>query len=485
MAPGTSNVVLGTVQDITQQRATERRIRELAYTDKLTGLASRAYFYKHTEDIIRAARRRHERFALLYLDLDGFKDINDSLGHDMGDELLRTVSQRLQSSLRDTDFIARLSGDEFCILVDNVRDQYDAAEVAERCLDETNRPVWLGKQQVRARCSIGIAYYPEDGTDLQSLLKAADSAMYAAKEEGRHRYAFYRPELTQRVERRLQIEQELRLAIERDELILHYQPQVELSSGRLAGVEALVRWKHPDMGLIPPGEFIAVAERIGIISSLGEWVLNKACEQLSRWLAMGLPELRMAVNISPLHFRNPALLDTVTRVLETTGIPPELLELEVTESVVQTTGNDFEMFERLRELGVKIAIDDFGTGYSSLASLRALPIDCLKIDRLFISDMLDDGRAAVLLGTIVNVAHALGHVVVAEGVEEVAQLQVLQGIECDIVQGFFFSRPVPAKALPEIVRDGFPGVAAKGQENHDVVAAETPTSGAGSRTPSS
>jgi len=231
----------------------------LAYTDKLTGLASRAYFYKHTEDIIRAARRRHERFALLYLDLDGFKDINDSLGHDMGDELLRTVSQRLQSSLRDTDFIARLSGDEFCILVDNVRDQYDAAEVAERCLDETNRPVWLGKQQVRARCSIGIAYYPEDGTDLQSLLKAADSAMYAAKEEGRHRYAFYRPELTQRVERRLQIEQELRLAIERDELILHYQPQVELSSGRLAGVEALVRWKHPDMGLIPPGEFIAVA----------------------------------------------------------------------------------------------------------------------------------------------------------------------------------------------------------------------------------
>ena len=461
MAPDSMHVVLGTVQDITQQRATDQHIRQLAYTDKLTGLASRAYFYKHLEDLIKAASRRDEQFAVLYLDLDGFKDINDSLGHDMGDELLKIVAERLQGALRDTDFIARLSGDEFCILVDNVNDQYDAAEVAARCLEETNRSVMLGKREVRPRCSIGIAHFPEDGQDLQSLLKAADSAMYAAKEDGKHRYAFYCKEMTLEVERRLQMEQDLRMAIDREQFVLHYQPQVDVSSGRIVAVEALVRWRHPEMGLIPPGEFIEVAERIGMIHSLGSWVLGQACSQLQQWRSMGMESLRMAVNISPLHFLDAGLLDVVARVLDETGIPPQCLELEITESVVQTSRESFDSFQRLRNLGVAIAIDDFGTGYSSLASLKSLPVDCLKIDRLFVTDLLADDKASVLLGTIVNVAHALGHRVVGEGVEERAQLDVLKSVGCDLAQGYYLSRPVEPGQIPGLVesfRHGHLGV---------------------------
>jgi len=443
-------VLLGTVLDVTQQRSTERRIRQLAYSDELTGLASRVYFYKHLEDVIKVAQRRAERFALLYLDLDGFKDVNDSLGHDIGDELLKIVAQRLQTVLRETDFVARLSGDEFCILVDNVNDQYAAADVASRCLQETNQPVTLETHELRPRCSIGIAHFPEDGEDLQTLLKAADSAMYAAKEEGKHRYAFYQPALTEQAEQRLRMEQDLRLAIAREQLELHYQPQIELRTGRLVGVEALVRWRHPRLGLVSPGEFIGVAERIGLIQGLGDWVLREACDQAMQWHGLGLPPLRVAVNISPLHFQDPALLESVAEVLHRTGLAPADLELEITESVVQTTGDNFRMFQRLRELGVKIAIDDFGTGYSSLASLKSLPVDCLKIDRLFIIDMLSDPNASILLGTIVGAAHALGLLVVAEGVEEQDQVKALGGIGCDLIQGYYFSRPVPPEEIPEL-----------------------------------
>ena len=269
-----SHIVLGTVQDITVQRESEKKIRQLAYSDELTGLASRAYFHQHLEDVIRASHRRSERFALLFIDLDGFKDVNDSLGHDAGDTLLKAIAKRLQGLVRDTDFVARLSGDEFCILVDNISDQYGAAYVADRCLEVMNEPVDLGQQNVRPRCSIGIAYYPDDGEDSKSLLKAADSAMYAAKEGGKHRYVYYQPEFTAKAEDRLRIEQDLRQTIDNDELELHYQPQVDLASGRMTGVEALIRWNHPTRGLLPPGEFIDVAERIGFIKPLGQWVLQ-------------------------------------------------------------------------------------------------------------------------------------------------------------------------------------------------------------------
>ncbi len=450
-----SHIALGTVQDITQQRSSERRIRQLAYQDELTGLASRAYFYKHTDDVIKTAQRREECFALLYLDLDGFKDVNDSLGHDIGDRLLQAVAQRVQTVLREADFVARLSGDEFCILVNNITDEYSSADVADRCLREINQPVDLGVQLIRPRCSIGIAHYPQDGTTLQSLLKAADSAMYAAKADGKHRYAFYQPELTTQAEQRLEMEQQLRQAIEKGELELHYQPQVALNNGRLVGVEALVRWRHATRGLVPPDEFIGVAERIGLIKPLGEWVLQSACKQAAKWRDMGLPTFRMAVNISPIHFQDPDILVAVAKVLQESGCDPANLELEITESVVQTTGENMTMFARLREMGVQIAIDDFGTGYSSLASLKYLPIDCLKVDRLFITDMLKDPDSSIIMGTIVSVAHALGHSVVAEGVETREQLKVLNGIGCDMAQGYYFSHPVPADQIPALVETNF------------------------------
>ncbi|MEN8167625.1 MAG: EAL domain-containing protein, partial [Pseudomonadota bacterium] len=450
-----NHIALGTVQDITQQRSSERRIRQLAYSDELTGLASRAYFYKHTKDVIKTAQRREECFALLYLDLDGFKDVNDSLGHDIGDRLLQAVAQRVQTVLREADFVARLSGDEFCILVNNITDEYSSADVADRCLREINQPVDLGVQLIRPRCSIGIAHYPQDGITLQSLLKAADSAMYAAKADGKHRYAFYQPELTTQAEKRLEMEQQLRQAIEKGELELHYQPQVALNNGRLVGVEALVRWRHATRGLVPPDEFIGVAERIGLIKPLGDWVLQSACKQAAEWRDMGLPAFRIAVNISPIHFQDPDILVAVAKVLQESGCDPTNLELEITESVVQTTGDNMLMFGRLREMGVQIAIDDFGTGYSSLASLKYLPIDCLKVDRLFITDMLKDPDSSIIMGTIVSVAHALGHSVVAEGVETREQLKVLNGIGCDMAQGYYFSRPVPAEQIPILVETNF------------------------------
>ena len=449
------NIVLGTIQDITEQRDSEQRIRQLAYFDELTGIASRAYFYQHIESQIKSAIRRNEKFSLLFLDLDGFKDINDTLGHDTGDKLLITIAQRLQDLMRDSDFVARLSGDEFCIFIDNIHDQFDAATLADRCLDEINQPVMLGEQTIHPRCSIGIARYPEDGTTLQTLLKSADSAMYSAKEQGRHCYAFYHPALTAQAEVRLQMEQDLRLAIERDEMELYYQPQVELATGLMSGVEALIRWHHPEKGLISPADFIPLAERIGLINLIGNWALKTACKQAVQWHESGIGELKMSVNISPIHFQDPSLIPFIKEVLKETGMLASELELEITESVVQTTGTNVDTFEQLRKMGLKIAIDDFGTGYSSLASLKYLPIDCLKIDRTFIIDMLKDTNTSILLGTIINVAHALGHTVVAEGVEEYEQVMALNGIGCELIQGYYFSRPVTADQIPALAHYDF------------------------------
>jgi diguanylate cyclase (GGDEF)-like protein len=445
-----ANIILGTVQDVTQQRKTEHQVRQLAYSDTLTGLASRAYFYKHLEDVIKVAHRRDDHFSLLFLDLDGFKDVNDSLGHSIGDELLKVIAERLKNAIREIDFISRLSGDEFCILVDDVNDQYDAADVASRCLEQINLPVILSDQEIRPRCSIGISHFPEDGEDLQTLLKAADSAMYAAKEQGKHRYAFYQQSLTTQAEQRLSMEQELRLAIQRNQFELHYQPQIDIKSGRMIGVEALIRWNNPLMGLMPPSNFIGAAERIGVIKLLGEWVLKTACTQLAQWQKQGLPNFRMAVNISPLHFNDPILLDTITNILNDTGLKPEFLELEITESVMQTSHGNNLMFDELRKLGIKVAIDDFGTGYSSLASLKLLSIDYLKIDRLFIVDLLTSNDSVILLESIINMAHGLKLCVVAEGVEHEAESELLKKINCDIIQGYLYSRPVPYDKIPAL-----------------------------------
>ncbi|MGB0721578.1 MAG: EAL domain-containing protein [Gammaproteobacteria bacterium] len=454
----------GTVQDVTHQREAETTIRNLAFRDTLTGLASRAYFQNHLTSRVKGAARRGEQLGLLYMDLDGFKDINDSLGHDVGDSLLTTVAARIQEQMRGSDVAARLGGDEFCVLLDPITDGYDAANIAERLLEVINAPVQLGKQQVNPRLSIGIAQYPTDGEEPTTLLKAADSAMYAAKQSGKHRYAFYEPTMTTSAEHRLQLEHDLRLSIERDELTLVYQPQVNLTDHGITGVEALVRWNHPTLGTIPPNEFIGLAERIGFIDALGEWVMRTACTQLVEWMDAGMPRMRMAVNIAPSHFQNPRFCATVAAILEETGCPPGQLELEVTESVFEARDQCVSVFETLHGMGVKIAVDDFGAGYSSLSSLKHIPLDYLKIDRLFVRDMLSDTNSATLTGTMVGLGHALGCEVVAEGAEELAQIQALHGMDCDVVQGYFFSPPVKPEEIPKMANrsygpdhDGSPG----------------------------
>ena len=445
------DTVLGTVQDVTQQKAAEEQIRQLAYFDSLTGIPSRNAFRLRLEDAIKTAHRRDQSFALLFLDLDGFKDVNDTLGHDAGDELLVTIAQRLKAALRDSDFVARLGGDEFCILMDNLSSEFNAANLANRCLKGLAQEATVKQHALHPHVSIGIAIYPQDGDTGETLLKAADSAMYAAKQDGKHCYAFYCPEMTAEAELRLKLEQQLQQALESGDFQLHYQPQVSATTGKVIAVEALVRWCHPDRGLVPPGEFIATIERIGMVSMLGNWVLRNACQQAARWRQAGLPATRMAVNISPLQFKDPSIVENVRAALAESGMPPQMLELEVTESVVQTTDQNIAIFRDLKALGVNIAIDDFGTGYSCLGSLKHLPIDCVKVDRVFIQDLLDNPSDTIFLGTIIELAHSLHMTVIAEGAESFPQVEILKNLKCDIVQGFYFSHPVQADHIPELL----------------------------------
>lgn len=441
--------------DITDIRESEKQIRRLAYYDNLTGLASRAHFLQRLDEAIKTARRRKQKFALFFLDLDGFKDINDTLGLEAGDELLKIVGKRLHTVLREIDFAARLGGDEFCIIMEEITDAYDAAQVADRCLEVVREQVVIAGRKLAPRISIGITLFPDDGQEQEQLLRAADSAMYAAKQAGKHQYAFYTPDLTALAEQRLSLENDLRQAIEMEQFELHYQPQVSMNSGRVTAVEALIRWRHPERGLVQPGEFIEVAERIGLISELGEWVLRTACRQLVAWRQAGVPPIRVAVNISSTHFQQEEIVHTVKTLLEETSLEPAALELEITEAVVQATEQSIETFRRLKALGVTIAIDDFGTGYSSLGSLKHLPIDCLKVDRVFIKDVLTDQSDSAIIATVIAMGQVMGLSVVAEGVETFEQVKYLYGIGCDSVQGFYFSKPVPADRIPELVATDF------------------------------
>ena len=428
----------------------QKRIRELAYTDELTGLASRARFYQHLEELIKTSGRHHHRFGLLYIDLDDFKGVNDSLGHDAGDLLLKTIAKRLQSTCREIDFVARLSGDEFCILAEEIDDSY-VVNIVQRCLDAISQPIEISARKLTPACSIGIAHYPNDGEDLTTLLKAADTSLYAAKENGKNQYAFYKPELTRKAEYRFQVEQYLRDAIEKQQLTLVYQPQVNVNTGKIIGVEALSRWRHPLLGQVPPVDFIATAERIGMIKPLTEWVLSTACSQAVAWKKEGFPALRMAVNISPSHFLDKEIVPLVKRTLYETGMAPTELELEVTESVVQTDRRNLSIFQDLKDLRVLLAIDDFGTGYSSFASLKHLKVDCLKIDKYFVDDMLVDEKALILISSMVEMAHKLGYGIIAEGVETSEQLNNLKKLGCGTAQGYLFSKPVNANTISKLL----------------------------------
>ncbi|MEW7972676.1 MAG: EAL domain-containing protein [Candidatus Thiodiazotropha endolucinida] len=429
----------------------QKRIRELAYKDELTGLASRVRFYQQLEESIKLSDRSGRRFALLYVDLDDFKGVNDSLGHDAGDLLLKDIAKCLKSVSREIDFVARLSGDEFCIIVKDVDDDYAAAHVAQRCLDMISEPIELSARKFTPSCSIGIAHYPDDGEDLSTMLKAADTSLYSAKEHGKNQYAFYRPELTHRAEHRFRVEQALREAVEKQQLSLVYQPQIMMQTGEIIGVEALSRWNHPQLGQVPPTEFIATAERIGMIKPLTEWVLRTACNHAVACRKAGLPAVRMAVNISPNHFLDKDFVSLINRVIEETGMIPTELELEVTENVVQTNPENLNVFRELKDLGVLIAIDDFGVGYSSFASLKHLTADYLKIDRHFVNDMLSDDETQLLIASMIDLGHKLQHRIIAEGVETADQFDVLNNLGCDTAQGYLFSKPVDADEIRQIL----------------------------------
>lgn len=436
---------------VMERDQSQKRIRELAFFDELTGLASRAHFYQHVEELIESARRSKREFGLLYVDLDDFKDINDSLGHDAGDSLLCDIAARLKNISRASDFVARLGGDEFCVVVQDAEDTVTVAAVAERCLGVMKRPVALSTRKITLGCSIGISLFPNDGSDVASLLKAADASLYAAKESGKNRFAFFEPEFTKKAEYRFRVEHNLRDAVETHQLSLVYQPQVALDTGRIVGVEALARWYNPQLGEVPPAEFIPVSERIGEIKPLTHWALSAACSQAVSWRSMGIEGLRMSVNVSPLLFLEDDLVALVRRVIEETGIEPNELQLEVTESVVQTDPDNLSVFDELKELGILLAIDDFGAGYSSFKSLKHLAVDCLKIDRYFINDMLLDHESQILARSMIEIGHRLGHEIVAEGVETAEQATVLQRLGCEMVQGYLFARPMPADQVAELL----------------------------------
>lgn len=428
----------------------QKRIRTLAYTDELTGLSSRVAFYQHIEELTKTFGRRNRRFGLLYIDLDDFKHVNDSLGHDAGDMLLKTIAKRLENTCREFDFVARLSGDEFCILVEEIEEDY-AANVAQRCLEAISQPIELSSRKLTPACSIGVAHYPDDGEDVSALLKAADTSLYEAKENGKNQYAFYKPELTQKAEYRFQVEQNLRDAIEMQELSLVYQPQININTGEIIGVEALSRWHHPQLGQIPPSDFIATAERIGMIKPLTEWLLKTACRQLVAWKEEGFTGLRMAVNISPSHFLDKEIVSLIKRIIVETGIVSTELELEVTESVVQTDPRNLTILQNLKDLGVLLAIDDFGTGYSSFASLKHLNVDCLKIDKYFVDDMLVDKKALILVSSMIAMGHKLGYGIIAEGVETPEQLFLLKKLGCETAQGYLFGKPVSSVSIAKLL----------------------------------
>jgi len=446
--------ITGTVQDITKNKENEKLIHQLAYFDTLTGLASRSYYQKRIETFLTTSKRRGEQFAFLFLDLDSFKDINDSFGHNVGDLFLKAIAERLKKIVRDIDFAARLGGDEFCVIVGNITKAYTAAKVAERCLTEINLKLIVENHEITPRVSIGIAIYPNDGENEHDLMKAADAAMYSAKQAGKQRYAYYKPEMTLMARHRLHEEQLLRNAVDNKQFILHYQPQICMLTGKMIGLEALIRWQHPERGLVYPLEFISLAESIAIIDKICNWVLNTACQQIMDWHKKGLPLLQIAVNISPIHFRDIKLLESVSQVLERTGIPAEKLELEITENIMQTEGN-LDIFTQLKQLGIKIALDDFGTGFSSLSSLKQLPIDCLKIDKIFIDDLGDNSQAPLLIGTIIGLAKAFNYTLVAEGVETIEQSLIMSGLGCEVIQGYYYSCPVPAEDIPLIINTDY------------------------------
>jgi diguanylate cyclase (GGDEF)-like protein/PAS domain S-box-containing protein len=432
-------------RDITDRKASEEQIELLAFYDALTGLPNRRLFKDRLETALAGAERRNERAALLFLDLDRFKIVNDSLGHSVGDLMLKDVGDRLKDCVRAQDTVARIGGDEFVILLTGVKNSADVAKTAARVLHAMTQRFAIEDYSLGTSCSLGISLFPDDSRDGETLIKYADQAMYCAKENGRNNFRFFTASLNKEAMQRLSLENELRLALQRQEFYLDYQPQMDMSSGDITGVEALIRWRHPVSGLVPPGDFIRVAENSGLILPIGEWVLKTACSQVSKWQASGCRPVPVAVNVSAVQFRQDGFCELIEKVLIETGIEPRYLELEVTESLLLSNADVMcSVLQRLKEMGVKLAIDDFGTGYSSLSYLKQFRVDRLKIDRSFVQDVATDSDNAVITTAIINMAKSLNLAVIAEGVEDEAQVSFLRDHGCDEIQGYYFSKPLSA-----------------------------------------
>ncbi|MGQ0592141.1 MAG: putative bifunctional diguanylate cyclase/phosphodiesterase [Gammaproteobacteria bacterium] len=421
--------------EVAERRRAEERLAQLANYDALTELPNRRYFNERLQQAIGRAERHGTRLALMLIDLDNFKLINDSLGHDQGDALLRAAAIRMKDCLRAEDTLARLSGDEFTVLLEDIGAAREVARTARRLVQSLAAPLPLARHEISIGASLGISVFPADGADLSTLMKNADTAMYRAKRRGKNAYRFFTEDMNREAMDRLLIETGLRRAVEQAELRLHYQPIVDLASLKTVGAEALVRWPHPEMGLIPPARFVPIAEECGLIGPLDEWVLAEACRAARTW-----PEgLRVAVNISPRHFRHRQLARTIEEAIERAQLPADRLEIELTEAaVMEDPASSAEVLRRLKALGVRVAIDDFGTGYSSLGYLKRFPIDRLKIDRSFIQEVTTDGEAAAITTAVITLAHSLKMKVIAEGVETADQLAALKAQSCDEAQGYYF-----------------------------------------------
>lgn len=438
-------------EDITARKNAEARIEQMAYQDALTGLSNRVELQSRLELAVKYAERHATSLALHFIDLDRFKVVNDTLGHAVGDELLKSVAERLVGCLRGSDTAARLGGDEFAVLQSDVTNLDCAAALARKVLSALETPFQLSGRDVHITASIGISMFPLDSSTPAEVLKNADMAMYVAKKEGRNNFQFFTAALNAQIRDRLALEVDLHSALERNEFVLHYQPQFNLRTGRLTGLEALIRWRHPTRGLIPPGLFVGVAEECGLIQALSRWVLAEACAQNAAWQAAGLPCCRMAVNISSANFRHGNLCQMIADVLEDTQLSPEYLELEVTETLLLQDEHVARAVPTLKKMGISLAIDDFGTGYSSLNYLRRMPVGKLKIDRSFVSGLPSSQDDAIIARAIINLGHALGHTVIAEGVETMDQLEYLRGQGCDEGQGYLLGRPMPSEEFVAVL----------------------------------
>lgn len=449
------NKVVGSAIDVTEQRKAEEKAQYLAYYDMITNLPNRSLCKERLKHAISHAHRSNKMLSVLFLDLDRFNVVNDTLGHAAGDILLKQVAEKLQECIHEDELVARIGGDEFLLILPEISSEKEVTKIAGDVLSIFNQPFIIEDKEIFISTSMGISFYPHDGMDVEALFKNADTALYRAKERGRSNYQFYASKMNDRALERLSLEQDLRKAIERNELFLLYQPRVSLKSGKIVGVEALIRWKHTLLGTISPAEFIPLAEETGLIVPIGEWVIRTACLQNKVWHDKGYKDLRLAVNISPKQFKHGNLADNVRAIIQELGMSPKLLELEITEGcMVENTDVNLNVIQTLKSIGLDISVDDFGTGFSSLNYLKQFKVDFLKIDQSFVNGIPDDLNDSAITNAIINMGHSLKLSVVAEGVETKEQAEFLRDNDCDEIQGYYFSRPVSAEEIEKLIDEG-------------------------------